>query len=100
MKINYIGGEAPGRNDPNDPFIALVVNSAKDVYGAPQQIVPMSGGSGPNHAFLHFLKLPVAAAGMGYPGSQVHAPNENIREDLYVKAAKHVARVLGEFAKG
>ena len=99
VKINYIGGEAPGRVDPDDPFINLVVNSAKDVYGVPQEVVPMSGGSGPNHAFLHFLKLPIAVAGLGYPGNQVHAPNENIREDLYIKATQHVTRIISEFAK-
>ena len=99
VKINYIGGEAPGRVDPDDPFINLVVNSAKDVYGVPQEVVPMSGGSGPNHAFLHFLKLPIAVAGLGYPGNQVHAPNENIRDDLYVKATLHVTRIISEFAK-
>jgi acetylornithine deacetylase/succinyl-diaminopimelate desuccinylase-like protein len=99
VKINYIGGEAPGRVDPDDPFIQLVVNSAKEIYGVPQEVVPMSGGSGPNHAFLHFLKLPIAVAGLGYPGNQVHAPNENIREDLYVKATQHVIRIISEFAR-
>ncbi|MEX1247679.1 MAG: M20/M25/M40 family metallo-hydrolase [Anaerolineales bacterium] len=99
VKITYLGGEAPGRTDPQDPFLALVVNTAKEVYGVPQQIDPMSGGSGPNHAFLHFLKLPVAVAGLGYPGNQVHAPNENIRVDLYLKASRHVARIVSEFAR-
>lgn len=99
VQITYLGGEAPGRTDPDDPFINLVVNTAKDVYGVPQERVPMSGGSGPNHAFLHFLKLPVAVAGLGYPGNQVHAPNENIREDLYIKATQHVTRIVEEFAK-
>lgn len=99
VKITYIGGEAPGRTDPDDPFINMVVNSARDVYGVPQDVVPMSGGSGPNHAFLHFLKLPIAVAGLGYPGNQVHAPNENIREDLYVKATQHVTRIVEEFAR-
>lgn len=99
VQITYLGGEAPGRTDPDDPFINLVVISAKDVYGVPQDRVPMSGGSGPNHAFLHFLKLPVAVAGLGYPGNQVHAPNENIREDLYIKATQHVTRIVEEFSK-
>ena len=99
VQITYLGGEAPGRTDPDDPFVNLVVHTAKDVYGVPQEQVPMSGGSGPNHAFLHFLKLPVAVAGLGYPGNQVHAPNENIREDLYIKATQHVTRIISEFAK-
>jgi len=41
----------------------------------------------------------VASAGIGYPGSNVHAPNENIRLDLYLIGAKHIARILKEFGK-
>jgi len=97
--VEYLGGEAPGRTDPDDPFVETVVNASKDVYEKPQLIVPMLGGSGPNHAFLHYLDLPVATCGLGYPGSQVHAPNENIRVDLYLKASKHMARIFMDFAK-
>jgi acetylornithine deacetylase/succinyl-diaminopimelate desuccinylase-like protein len=99
IKINYLGGEPPARTDPNDPFVNLVVDSAEPVYGHKMQIVPMIGGSGPNYPFVHLLKLPVVTLGAGYPGSNVHAPNENIRLDLYVKHAKHVARIMQEFGK-
>ncbi|MBX3004326.1 MAG: M20/M25/M40 family metallo-hydrolase [Anaerolineales bacterium] len=98
VQVKELGSEPPGRTDPNDPFLNMVVESAAEVYGVPMTRVPMSGGSGPNHAFLHYLKLPVATAGLGYPGALVHAPNENIREDLYVKATQHVARIVSKFA--
>jgi acetylornithine deacetylase/succinyl-diaminopimelate desuccinylase-like protein len=98
VQVNFLGGEAPARTDPDDPFVKLVVDTALPVYGAPMQIIPMSGGSGPNHAFVHHLKLPVATAGVGYPGTQAHAPNENIRLDLYLKGAQHIARIIREFA--
>jgi acetylornithine deacetylase/succinyl-diaminopimelate desuccinylase-like protein len=98
VQLNFLGGEAPARTDPDDPFIKLVADTALPVYGVPMQIIPMSGGSGPNHAFVHHLRLPVATAGVGYPGSQAHAPNENIRLDLYLKGAKHIARIIQEFA--
>lgn len=97
VNITYLGGEAPARTDPDDPFISLVVDAAVPVYGQKMQVVPMVGGSGPNHAFVHHLGLPIATAGVGYPGSQVHAPNENLRLDLYLKGAKHIARILGAF---
>jgi acetylornithine deacetylase/succinyl-diaminopimelate desuccinylase-like protein len=97
VQIKFLGGEEPARTDPDDPFVALVVEAARPVYGVPMQIVPMSGGSGPNHAFVHNLHLPVVSAGIGYPGSQGHAPNENIRLDLYLKGAMHIARILKEF---
>jgi acetylornithine deacetylase/succinyl-diaminopimelate desuccinylase-like protein len=98
VEINYLGGEPPARTDPDDPFVRLVVETAEPVYGQPMQIVPMTGGSGPNYPFIHDLKLPVATAGVGYPGSQAHAPNENMRIDLYLKGAKHIARVLEAFS--
>ncbi len=98
VKIKFLGGERPARTDPDDPFVGLVVETARPVYGVPMQIIPMSGGSGPNHAFVHHLKLPVVTAGIGYPGSQGHAPNENIRLDLYLKGAKHIVRILKEFS--
>jgi acetylornithine deacetylase/succinyl-diaminopimelate desuccinylase-like protein len=97
VQVKFLGGEEPARTDPDDPFVALVVETALPVYGVPMQIVPMSGGSGPNHAFVHDLHLPVVSAGIGYPGSQGHAPNENIRLDLYLKGAMHIAWILKEF---
>lgn len=94
IKIEFLGGEPAARTDPDDPFVKMVIQSAEPVYGQQMQIIPMIGGSGPNHPFIHLLKLPVVTAGVGYPGSNAHAPNENIRLDLYIKHAKHVARII------
>ncbi|MBI4731489.1 MAG: M20/M25/M40 family metallo-hydrolase, partial [Chloroflexi bacterium] len=99
VKIEFLGGEAPARTDPDDPFIKLVCDTAPEIYGKPMKLIPLSGGSGPNSPFVHDLGLPVATAGLGYPDSRGHAPNENIRLDLYLKHAKHMARVLAEFGK-
>jgi acetylornithine deacetylase/succinyl-diaminopimelate desuccinylase-like protein len=99
VKITDLGGDAPARTDPDDPFIKLVVDAAKDVYEKPMILVPLVGGSGPNHPFVHELGLPVATAGMGYPDTRTHAPNENIRIDLYLKHARHMARVVGKFGE-
>ncbi|MEK6220754.1 MAG: M20/M25/M40 family metallo-hydrolase, partial [Chloroflexota bacterium] len=46
VKVVLNGGEAPGRTDPDDPFIQTVIDAAVDAYGMPQEIVPMVGGSG------------------------------------------------------
>lgn len=99
IEITYLGGENPARTDLNDPFVQLVIEAAENVYESPMQIVPLNGGSGPSYPFIHILNLPVATAGVGYPGSQAHAPNENMRIDLYLKGAKHIARILEKFGK-
>src|SRR5690606_19792356 len=76
VQIKFLGGEAAARTDPDDPFIRTVVQAAEEVYEEPMQLVPMVGGSGPNHPFVHDLNLPVATAGLGYPDTRAHAPNE------------------------
>jgi acetylornithine deacetylase/succinyl-diaminopimelate desuccinylase-like protein len=99
IEITYLGGEPPARTDPDDPFLQLVVTSAEEVYGVPQIVAPMIGGSGPNHAFIHTLGVPVATAGAGYPDTRAHAPNENLIIDHFVDAIRHTARILAYFAE-
>ena len=99
VKIHYWGGEPAARTDPDDPFIKMVVDTSAEVYGVPMEITPMTGGSGPNYPFVHDLGLPVATMGHDYPETNAHAPNENIRIDLYLKHAKHMARVINEFVE-
>jgi acetylornithine deacetylase/succinyl-diaminopimelate desuccinylase-like protein len=99
IKIEFLGGNPAGRTDPDDPFLQLVSETARPVYGVPMVIVPMVGGSGPNHAFIHELGVPVATAGFGNPDTRAHAPDENLRVDLYLKHAKHVARMVQAFAE-
>ena len=99
VEITYLGGEPPARTDPDDPIVELVMRTAEPVYDHPMEIMPMIGGSGPNYPFIHVLNLPVVTAGVGYPGSQAHAPNENMRIDLYLKGAEHIARIIQEFGR-
>jgi acetylornithine deacetylase/succinyl-diaminopimelate desuccinylase-like protein len=98
VQIQFLGGGPAGRTDPDDPFIALVAKTAEPVYGRPMQVVPMIGGSGPNHAFIEELGVPVATAGLGYPDTRAHAPDENMLVEHYQAHARHVARVLDAFA--
>lgn len=99
VAIDHLGSEPPARTDPDDPFLQMVVRSAAEVYGRPMLLTPMSGGSGPNHPFIHDLRLPVATAGIGYPGNQVHAPNENLVIDHFAQGVRHTARIVSKFAE-
>jgi len=98
VHITDLGGDPPARTDPDEPFIQLVAKTAEEVFGMPMQLVPLIGGSGPSYPFVHDLKLPVATSGLGYPDTRAHAPNENIRVDLYLKHARHMARLIKEFS--
>lgn len=98
VEVTLLAAEPPGRTDPDDPFLQLVAETAREVYGVPQLIVPMSGGSGPNHVFIHALDLPIATAGISYPGARIHAPNENIVLKNFVDGVRHTARIVRAFA--
>jgi acetylornithine deacetylase/succinyl-diaminopimelate desuccinylase-like protein len=99
VEVTYLGGQAPARTDPDDPFVRLVCETGDEVYGKPHRLIPLSGGSGPNAPFVHDLGLPVATAGLGHPDGRGHAPNENIRLDLYLNHARHMARLMLAFAE-
>lgn len=64
------------------------------MYGVEPIVEPLAGGSGPNHAFIHHLGVPVTMSGIGHPGNQVHAPNEHIRMVDFVNGIKHTAHIL------
>jgi acetylornithine deacetylase/succinyl-diaminopimelate desuccinylase-like protein len=98
VQIRFLGGNPAGRTDPDHPFLRMVAETARPIYGVPMQIDPMIGGSGPNSCFIQELGVPVATAGLGHPDTRAHAPDENLRIDLYQKHARHAARILEAFA--
>lgn len=97
VMITDLGGNPACVTDPDDPFIKIVTSTAAEVYGRPMHIIPMSGGSGPNFMFNKYLNVPIATSGVGDPNSLAHAPNENMRLDLYLLGARHIAHILKAF---
>jgi acetylornithine deacetylase/succinyl-diaminopimelate desuccinylase-like protein len=94
IEIVDLGGNPPAKTDPDHPAVQMAVEAARDVYEKHTRIVPMVGGSGPNFMFMKYLGVPIITSGAGDPDSRAHAPNESISLDLYVKGAKHFARIL------
>jgi acetylornithine deacetylase/succinyl-diaminopimelate desuccinylase-like protein len=88
------GKSRAARVDPDAPFVQIVLDAAGEVYGTEPVVQPTSGGSGPMDPFVRLLNVPVANAGVGYPGTLVHSPNENMRISDFVKGVKHTARVM------
>ncbi len=99
VAVKLLGGGRPAKVDPDDPFVQLVNETAVTVYGKEPIIAPLIGGSGPNYPFIHTLGLPLVAAGIGYPGGQAHAPNENIRLDDFIKGIQHTARIIERYGR-
>lgn len=89
----------PYKSPPDDPFVQLAAHAASDAYSREARIVPMYGGSSPIYAFARPLGgIPVVTAGVGYWDNRTHAPNEHLRLEDFLKATKHIARILEGFA--
>lgn len=65
-----------------------------DFIDAKPVVQVSSAGTGPMFVF----KAPCVAIGGGYSSSKAHAPNENVRLDLFVKGMKWVAGTVNKFA--
>jgi acetylornithine deacetylase/succinyl-diaminopimelate desuccinylase-like protein len=94
VEVIHLGGNPPAKTDPDHPAVIMAVKAAEDVYDKPTRIIPLVGGSGPNYLFQKYLDLPIITSGSGDSESGAHTPNESISLDLYVKGAKHFARIL------
>jgi acetylornithine deacetylase/succinyl-diaminopimelate desuccinylase-like protein len=94
IEIVNLGGNPPAKTDPDHPAVQMAVEAARDVYEKPTRVIPMVGGSGPNFIFQKYLGVPIISSGAGDSETRAHAPNESISLDLYVKGAKHFARLL------
>jgi acetylornithine deacetylase/succinyl-diaminopimelate desuccinylase-like protein len=99
IEIIFHGGTRPAKTDAEHPFVQLTNETAAQVYGRDMVVSPMSGGSGPNYPFVHTLKLPVVASGVGYPGCSIHAPNEHIRIEDFINGIRHTAYIVEAFGK-
>jgi acetylornithine deacetylase/succinyl-diaminopimelate desuccinylase-like protein len=87
-------GQRAWRTPLSDPFVSLVAKAARDVYGLEPVVSPTMTGSGPMYPFGAYLGVPIASSGASNPDSRAHAPNENIKVEDFVLAAKHVAAIM------
>lgn len=86
-----------GYTKPGEAIVKASIDAAEQAYGLKPHLTPMAAGSGPIYVFTDITRIPMTGAGVGYYGSRVHAPNENIRVEDFIKGVKHVALTLIEF---
>jgi len=90
------GGERPSASDPTHPFAQTATNAAAQIYGHTPALIPMMIGTGPVHALCGQFGTSVVTAGVGYAGSQIHAPNEHIRIADFIAGTQYIAALLNE----
>ncbi|MGH9940894.1 MAG: M20/M25/M40 family metallo-hydrolase [Pyrinomonadaceae bacterium] len=93
---------APWAKAPVSSMVArAAVEAAEGVYDAPPLVYPLDPASGPVGAVCGVAQppVPVVSFGIGYAGSNPHAPNENVRLDDFVQGVKYFGRVIHRLAQ-
>ena len=82
------------RQDHNDPWVQLAVESFERTLGKPAALVPNIGGGIPDDVFMDVLGLPTVWAPHSYAGCNQHAPDEHMLESVAHEAIAGYGRVV------
>jgi acetylornithine deacetylase/succinyl-diaminopimelate desuccinylase-like protein len=99
IEVELQSGQFAYWTDPTDPFVGLVIETAREAWEAEPVYHLSSAGTGPMEPFGKYLQLPIVSTGSGYYGSRAHAPDEQIRLDDFHKAIRHMALLLDRFGR-
>ncbi|MDI6894687.1 MAG: M20/M25/M40 family metallo-hydrolase [Bacillota bacterium] len=94
IEVRMLSATWPSKTPVSHPFVQLVLKAGEMAYGVQPVVEITSAGSGPRYVFSQWTDMPMVALGVGYAGSQNHAPNENIRIKDYLEGVKHLAATL------
>ncbi|MEO3854297.1 M20/M25/M40 family metallo-hydrolase [Acrocarpospora sp. B8E8] len=95
LTVQTMATSSPHLTDHRDPFVTLVADAARRVYGAEPVVEPYTQWVG-NQGVL--AGRPIVGVGVSRFDSGVDGPDENIRLDDYRDGIKHVIEVMGAMA--
>lgn len=96
VDIEVMATSRPNLTDHRDPFVGLVADAARRVYGVEPVIEPYTQWIG-NQGVLR--GRPIVGIGVSRADSGVDGPNEQIRLDDYRAGIKHVIEVMAAMAE-
>ena len=92
-------GIEPSRTDPDDPFVQVVVDAAKEVYQQNPTVRPTGDASGRQATWLAGkLGIPGAGTAIGPPDWRGHAANEFMTVRHYLDGIKYAATIWSNWA--
>src|SRR5512136_228275 len=99
VEIVPLNGEHPATSAVDAAIVAACQAAVREVYGHEAVMIPLSAGSGPMYPLTTALGIPTVMAGITYPGSRAHAPDENIRLDDYFEGIHFMRQLIETFAQ-
>ncbi|MBB4120235.1 M20/M25/M40 family metallo-hydrolase [Martelella radicis] len=87
-------GMLPSKTPMDSPFAATIEQAIAEARGETPLLYPTVGGSLPDYVFTKILKTPAFVVPYANADEANHAPNENLKIDLFIKGIKTGAAVL------
>jgi acetylornithine deacetylase/succinyl-diaminopimelate desuccinylase-like protein len=100
LEIIPYSSQHPVRSRSDSLIGRAALAASKDVYAQEPAVSPMMIGTGPMYAIAGALGIPtVSPAGVCRPESNIHAPNENVRVEDFLRAIEYTAAWARRFAE-
>ncbi|MDP3959406.1 MAG: M20/M25/M40 family metallo-hydrolase [Pseudorhodobacter sp.] len=87
--------EPPYKIGAGEDIAKAIIAAAYEVYGEP----PIVNGVSAEGAILKHVWIPCVLTGFANPGCNLHAPDENIHIDKYIKGIKYAAAIMEHFGR-
>lgn len=87
--------EPPYKISVKEPMAQAVIDAAMEIYGE----MPIVNGVSAEGTILKHVWIPCVLTGFANPGANLHAPDENIRIDAYIRGIKYAAAIMHHFGK-
>lgn len=87
--------EPPYKISVRESMAQAVIEAATLVYGE----VPIVNGVSAEGTILKHVWIPCVLTGFANPGANLHAPNENITVEAYIKGIKYAAAIMDAFGR-
>ena len=93
VTVERIGSMPPARTPVSHPFVSMVRDVARSVYGKDALLEPLSPTVG-SRSVLSWSGMPIVGHGVAYAGSNIQAANEHVRLEHVTQGMEFVAAVI------
>ncbi|RAI00153.1 peptidase M20 [Acuticoccus sediminis] len=93
------GGMLPSKTPMDSPFTAPLVDAVVAARGVEPLLVPSLGGSLPDYVFTKTLGIPAFVIPYANADESNHAPNENLKIDLFIAGIRTGAALLDQLGR-
>jgi len=99
IQVKVLSSMRAARTPITAEIVQVAREAAQEVFQREAIINVSSAGSGPMYFFTDLLKIPTICIGCNHAFSNAHAPNENLRIDVFRDGSKWIANTIYKFAR-